>query len=211
MSENETEQHAIVRRPDAWKTIFIGPQGPRAGWRLLIFFALIAALIAIVSFALRGLAGKLGAEFTVTTVVISESLQFGIVLIASLIMTRFERRSLADYGLPFRLALQTQFWTGALWGFVMLSIIIALMIATHAYSLGAIALSPMGVLKYGLGWALAFLLVGLFEEFVVRGYLQFTLTMGLGFWPAAAITSSLFVPGTSAIRERTGWAWLRSS
>jgi membrane protease YdiL (CAAX protease family) len=195
MSENEPEQPAIVSRPDGWKTIFVGHQGVRAGWRLLIFFTLVAVLIALVSFALRGLAGKLGPEFTVTTVVISESLQFGIVLIASLIMARLEHRSLADYGLPFRLALQTQFWTGALWGFVMLSIIIALMMATHAYTLGAIALPPLGVLKYGLGWALAFLLVGLFEEFVARGYLQFTLTTGLGFWPAAAITSSLFAAG----------------
>jgi membrane protease YdiL (CAAX protease family) len=41
----------------------------------------------------------------------------------------------------------------------------------------------------------AFLLVGFFEEFALRGYPQFTLTTGLGFWPAAVITSILFASG----------------
>jgi membrane protease YdiL (CAAX protease family) len=199
MPENETEPGAIVPsgvpKPVGVRFIFAGPEGLRAGWRLLIFIALLATLFTVTGFLLRPLAGKLGTAFTVTTVVISEALLFGIVLIASLIMARFERRSFADYGLPFRLALRKQFWTGALWGFVMLSIIIALMMATHAYTFGAIALSPSGILKYGLGWALGFLLVGLFEEFTARGYLQFTLTTGMGFWPAAVVTSSLFAAG----------------
>jgi membrane protease YdiL (CAAX protease family) len=37
-----------------------------------------------------------------------------------------------------------------------------------------------------------FLLVGLFEEFLVRGYTQFTLTRGIGFWPAALVLSCAF-------------------
>ena len=34
-------------------------------------------------------------------------------------------------------------------------------------------------------------LAPIFEEFFYRGYLQFTLTSGTGFWPAAFITSAL--------------------
>ncbi len=193
---SETDQGTIASNTPGWKAVFTGPQGLRAGWRLLIFIALLAAFVSALHFSLGRVMHKLLPHgFTVTTVVVGESLQFGIVLIATLIMARFERRSLAQYGLPFRLMLGKQFWTGALWGFVMLSFIVAMMAATRAYSLGALALSPLNVVKYGLGWALAFLLVGLFEESVARGYLQFTLTLGLGFWPAAVITSALFAAG----------------
>jgi uncharacterized protein len=195
MSDDERTQAPTTVKSSRWRAVFFGPYGLRAGWRLLIFIAVFFALARTTVFLLRGMAGKLGAGFTVTNVIVSECLQFGLVLIASLIMAWFERRSLAEYGLPFRLALQKQFWTGALWGFVMLSVIIALMAAARAYAFGAIALTPFDILKYGLGWALAFLLVGLFEEFAARGYLQFTLTTGIGFWPAAAGTCMLFAAG----------------
>jgi hypothetical protein len=41
-------------------------------------------------------------------------------------------------------------------------------------------------------WAQCFLLTGLCEEAVFRGYLLGTLQKGLGFWPATAISSVLF-------------------
>ena len=191
---SETPQSVIAGTSPA-RGIFAGPEGVRAGWRLLIFLCLVVAMGLTASLLARRFAGSLGTDFSVTNVVLGETLQFGIVLIASLIMARFERRTLSNYGLPFRLAFQRQFWTGALWGFVMLSFIVALMAATHAYSPGPIVLSGAEAVKYGLGWAVAFLLVGFFEEFAVRGYPQFTITTGLGFWPAAAITSVIFAAG----------------
>ena len=36
------------------------------------------------------------------------------------------------------------------------------------------------------------MLVGIYEEFLLRGYTQFTLARGIGFWPAAAVMSLLF-------------------
>ena len=98
----------------------------------------------------------------------------------------------AAYGLPARGFLGKNFWSGALWGFVMLSFIVAMMAATHAYSVGGLALSTADLMKYGLLWALAFLMVGFFEEFSFRGYIQYTLTSGIGFWPAALITCLVF-------------------
>ena len=41
-------------------------------------------------------------------------------------------------------------------------------------------------------WAIAFVMVGLAEEFAFRGYMQFTITTGIGFWPAALLMSLLF-------------------
>lgn len=174
------------------RIIFIGPHGVRAGWRLLVFFALLVAVGFAIMFAARRIIGNLGTDFSARKIIIDEMVGFGIVLIATAIMGRFEHRSLADYGLPFRFVLGKQFWAGALWGFVMLSVIVGMMAASGAYSFGGLALSPADVLKYGLLWALAFLLVGFFEEFSFRGYLQYTLTSGMGFWPAAGITCVIF-------------------
>jgi membrane protease YdiL (CAAX protease family) len=179
-------------RDNQLQSIFIGPQGLRAGWRLLIFLAIVLVLGAGVSLFQARLIRRLGSGFSPTNVIIGETLLFGVVLIATAIMGRFECRSLADYGLPVRQVLRKQFWTGALWGFVMVSIIVGLMATAHAYSPGGLALPPMAVVKYGLLWALGFLLVGLFEESAFRGYMQFTLTTGLGFWPAAGITCVIF-------------------
>ena len=64
------------------------------------------------------------------------------------------------------------------------------------------------IFRYGAIWLLGFFLVGLLEEYLTRGYLQYTLTRGLagiyqwafktrhsrtlGFWTAAIIFSLLF-------------------
>jgi membrane protease YdiL (CAAX protease family) len=189
MPEPEFTPAPLEHKP--LRAIFIGPQGVRAGWRLLIFLALLVVFSAAALLLQRRI-GNFGSDFSPTNVIRGEVLSFGIVLIATAIMGGLERRRLADYGLPLRWALGKQFWTGALWGFVMLSVIIAMMAGTHAYLPGGLALSPLEVLKFAPLWALGFLMVGLFEEFAFRGYMQFTLTTGLGFWPAAAITCVIF-------------------
>ena len=45
---------------------------------------------------------------------------------------------------------------------------------------------------YGLQWAVAFLLTGLFEESLLRGYLQSTVARGIGFCWAALLLSAGF-------------------
>ncbi len=177
-------------------SFFIGPYGLRAGWRLLIFLAMAAAMFFFVAFVFQSkLIKLLGTDFSARNVIVQELISFSIILIATFIMGRLERRRFAAYGLPARGFLGRNFWSGALWGFVMLSFIVAMMAATHAYSVAGLALSSEGVVKYGLLWALAFLMVGLFEEFSFRGYMQYTLTSGMGFWPAALITCLAFAGG----------------
>ena len=44
----------------------------------------------------------------------------------------------------------------------------------------------------GALWVWRFFVVGLFEEFLFRGYAQFTLATGIGFWPAAMALSAVF-------------------
>jgi len=176
-------------KPAGMKNVFVGPQGLRSGWRVLLFLPVFIAASIPVGIAILPAAHS---ELSPYRAIIGELCAFAIILAGTLIFARVEHRSLADYGIPFRLFLGKQFWTGAVWGFVMVSFLVGLMAASHAYSFGHLALSPAEIVKYGLLWGLAFLLVGFFEEFSFRGYVQYTLTRGIGFWPAAAITCILF-------------------
>lgn len=174
-------------------SFFVGPLGLRAGWRLLIFVVMVVVISLGFALLFQNILQKLlGTDFSALNVMIGRLILFCIILLATFIMSRMEHRRIAAYGLPARGFLGKNFWSGALWGFVMLSFIVALMAATHAYSVAGLALSTSDVVKYGLLWALAFLVVGLFEEFSFRGYMQYTLTSGMGFWPAALITCLVF-------------------
>jgi hypothetical protein len=64
--------------------------------------------------------------------------------------------------------------------------------AAGAFHISGLALSGTRILKFAVFYAVFFLIVGFFEEFLMRGYTQFTLTMGMGFWPSAALLSILF-------------------
>lgn len=178
--------------PGMLRTIFLGPAGLRAGWRLLLFVLVVAAIAVPVGWLSSRFIPPMGGEVAPGLVIANDLRRFLVVLLASYVMARWERRTLGDYGLPARGMFGKEFWAGSLWGFLMLSAILGLMTATHSYSLGTLALDPPAILKFGVLWALAFLAVGFAEEFAFRGYLQFTLTTGLGFWPAAALTCALF-------------------
>jgi hypothetical protein len=172
--------------------VFYGRSGFRMGWRALAF------VLFMLSFELEG--GHLlqlehelfGPGDTAAGWLFEKTILFLFVLIVVLIIGRLEHLSLADYGLPLRKIFGKDFWAGSLWGFGILTANIGLMILTHTYSFGSVALTPGQIVKYGILWAAADFMVGLAEEFVFRGYLQYTLTRGMGFWPAALVTSVLF-------------------
>lgn len=131
-------------------------------------------------------------EFTPAIVALQEAIGLAIVLIAALLMARFERRSLPEYGLPARGAFGSRFFEGLAWGFGAECATMLVLRATGNATFTGFDQHGMAALKAGVLWAIAFLLVGLFEEFLFRGYPQFTLASGIGFWPAAVIISGLF-------------------
>jgi membrane protease YdiL (CAAX protease family) len=106
-------------------------------------------------------------------------------------MGRIERRTLADYGLPWRRAFGRRFWQGAVFSFASFTILLATMRLAGVFSFGAAALHGWDVWKYAAAWAVLGFLGALLEDFTYRGYLLFTLTTGIGFWPAAIVTSLL--------------------
>ncbi|MBZ5501889.1 MAG: CPBP family intramembrane metalloprotease [Acidobacteriia bacterium] len=179
----------------------LGPQGIRAGWRLLIFLGISTALSAGLSAALRhipaihawSMAHRLGAGvITPGGLLFTEGLSVVVLLLSAAGMTLVEKRSFAEYGLPGAGAFGKRFWQGAVWGFLMVSLLMGLIGALHGFQIGGWAVGRGEAVRYALLYALGFVLVGVSEEFSFRGYLQATLSQGIGFWPAAGALAILF-------------------
>ena len=81
---------------------------------------------------------------------------------------------------------------GGLTGFCSISLALLGIFALHGFRITGVAIQGNKIPVAALQWGLAFVLVGLAEEFSFRGYLQYTLTTGMGFWPSAALLSVLF-------------------
>ena len=129
---------------------------------------------------------------TVSFLLVADGMGILAVVIFSKLASVFERKPFGIYGLPLRDAFQKGFWCGLAWGFCLSSLDIGITAACGGFGFGRVTLSGLHVVSYGLAWALAFILVGLFEEFLYRGYAQHTLGIALGFWPAAVLLSALF-------------------
>jgi uncharacterized protein len=182
------------------KQIFAGPNGIRAGWRLLLFVVLVVGLLAsfvlIRSGGIQGFkeAQKHSSHIVVTPLLMGtvEGIAFLLISFATFVMSKLERRNFSDYGLPLSRAFGKEFWIGALSGFLALSGTLLAMFLLHGYRITGLALHGAAILWSILGWGIATTMVGLFEEFLCRGYAQYTLASGIGFWPAALAISFLF-------------------
>jgi uncharacterized protein len=168
--------------------IWKGPNGLRAGWRLLLFVAILVLLGYGVDALTRRMHGDFSTPFGE---VLSIDLLILPLLVATWIVGRIEGRSLADYGLPWRRAFGRQFWQGAGFSFASFTVLLLVTRLASAFWFGPITLHGFDVWKYGAAWAALVFLGALLEDFFYRGYLLFTLTTGIGFWPAAVMTSLL--------------------
>lgn len=208
--------------PSALRRVFYGQDGLRAGWSILLFlliFAGIAACLFGIAFAVglvhRPTPGAQHTEVTAKSALLGDGTQFAAVALAALVMAYIEKRRFAAYGLGSLAARAGQFAYGLVLGFATLSLLIGILWKTHLLVFGGFLLHGGAVLEWGSLWAIAFLFVGLFEEYLTRGYLQFTLARGIagltgrwgmrdgvrkavGFWIAALFFSFLFGFGHKA-------------
>lgn len=177
--------------------VFLGPHGLRSGWRVFFFALLFAALFFFTSTVwnlvfFHSFAPKQQHAMTPSLVLIGTSASLMAVLLTLFITARAEGVSLFSYGLPAKDAFRSKFWGGLALGFVMLSALMVLLHALHGFYYGAVTGPPAIEAKYGVLYAIGFLMVGFFEELLMRSYLLYTLTRGAGFWIAAVISSIIF-------------------
>jgi membrane protease YdiL (CAAX protease family) len=180
--------------------LFVGRLGLRAGWGIAIYFVFIILLSTVFNVATLAATGRLseaiakhkahavahkrlGLADQATTIITLDDTAIGAVLglaglaLASWLLSLIERRRIAVYGIG-RLRLN-DFLSGALSGLISLSLLIGLLSASHYLVFDSRALSGPTVTVYGISWLITYLLVGLLEEYLSRGYLQYTLTRGL--------------------------------
>src|SRR5271168_4356385 len=101
--------------------IFYGPDGLRAGWRLLIFALILGSIVGVLSLIGHYAAILNGpppanpsqdATLTPGIIALGEIPLFGLILFVSWIMGRIERRQISHYGLPSRPPFPKNFWAG---------------------------------------------------------------------------------------------------
>lgn len=165
----------------------------RAGWRLLIFLSVFITVSTITAVAGHSFIRISAHHFTPLTLAMGDGVALFAALVAAGVMAVLEHRPFSDYGLPWRSAFQSQFWFGALWGWAALTLLLLLIRLYRGFDFGGPALHRWrAVFYYATVWVLAFLVVAFFEEFFFRGYALYTLTAGIGFWPAAIVLSVVF-------------------
>ncbi len=200
------------------RRLLIGDDGLRAGWSMLLFVLLVVFLATGANFLaqhfhlLPKAARAAAAPMTPGSTIVSDGLTFGMTALAALIMSFIERRPFRRYGITVRRMLP-DFIAGLGWGLVCLSVLVGALLGVHGLSFDGVLLHGQAALISGAEWLAAFFLVGLAEEFLTRGYIQYTVARGIagivraldpanrrahawGFWVAAFLFSiCLFMLG----------------
>jgi len=204
--------------PPVLHKIFIGRDGLRAGWSLLVFIAILAVILFAAHWISRRIHAQapnieeIASNMPIKLALLNEAIPFLAVLLVTWIMSKIERRPNSVYGLGGSRKV-AHFFAGLTWGVVCLSLLVLTLWKTGLLVIDSRLLFGGDIFRYGAIWLFGFLLVGLFEEYLTRGYIQYTLTRGLaglyrwafkthasmtrhgeavGFWSSAVILSFLF-------------------
>ncbi len=166
--------------------VLIGPHGLRAGWSILLFAAtyyLLRFAAGIAFYAVGLLDGT--NEYAPTSLLAGELSALLALAGATALMARFEGRRFLSYNLigPRR---AVHFLSGAIAGFVALSVLVATMAWGEWLRFPAVPSTGTRILVFAAEWGCAFLVVGLFEEGFFRCYALVALTRGISFWWALA-------------------------
>jgi membrane protease YdiL (CAAX protease family) len=196
---------------------FIGPRGIRVPWRLLLYIALMLSLSGL-CFVVLGrfmsfadlFPGATRGIVTPSYLIVFYSISFAADVCAAFLMSRIELRPFGSYGLNFNAALGKLFAQGSVLGLFALTALILTIYVFGGFSFGAPLLSGFAIMRYGALWAVACLVMALMGQFRYRGYLQFTLADGIGFWPAAVTISIVYAARHLFDNSRQSWSGLLS-
>jgi uncharacterized protein len=177
-----------------FRRIFVGHQGIRAGWSIGIFFILVGLLSAAFVLPTQYLLTKNSLpvnEMRPIQTCIGELAVFLGLLGASMIMAFVEHRPLISYGLEGKQRF-VKFLYGFLSGAAALSLLVGTLYLCGFLLFEGQSMFGWDAIQFGFGWGAAFFMVGVYEEYLLRGYLQVTLTRGIGFWWSAVFLSAAF-------------------
>ena len=215
------------------RRLFFGDDGLRAGWSFALFLIILVGIsrlfnFLIFHFHLLPEPPKNAAALPLTSkgTILSDGGTFLLTAFAAWLMSLIERRPWSRYGITTVRAIP-DFFTGLFWGFFCLSTLIGLLLLTHTIAFAGLALHGSAAVASGAKWLLGFLFVGFAEEFLTRGYIQYTVARGvagitrtmdptnryshaIGFWVSAFIFSAcLFMLGHIANKGETPWGILQ--
>ncbi len=180
----------LPRRDVTW--VFLGPQRLRAGWAVLLFAGFWWMLLNATGFLIGPLLHiDPDAPLTPLSALTVEVWQLGSAIAATLVMSLLERKPALSYGYSGR-ARGARFFFGMVWGFVAISVLVLALWRLGYVSLEKPVVGAGYALHHAALWGLVFLLTGFFEESLFRGYAQFTLARGIGFWWGALLVAALF-------------------
>ncbi len=199
--------------PSTLRRILVGTDGLRAGWSLVLFLTFFSLLLLLFGidprrFFFPATPSAPSRAINVAESAFSEAVTLVCVVVSTFLMSRIERRPMRTFGIGASRRALPQLLAGLAWGAVLLSILVVILDRAHLLVFTGRLLSGAAMLRFAWEWFLVFLLVAFFEEYGLRGYLQFTLARGLagairaatsspsakaiGFWSAAALLSVLF-------------------
>ncbi len=186
-------QRAATERGTRLRRIFINRDGLRPGWGALLFIAIFAGVAVGLSFVARHFVRR-PADFHEVPpgiMLLMECIQLAAVILATAALAALERRPFTAFGLRGE-ARGIRFASGAACGFAALSALVLTLWQAGLLQLHASATDGGEIAKQAALWALVFVLTGLCEEMLLRGYLQYTLARRVGFWWATLLLSALF-------------------
>jgi hypothetical protein len=159
--------------------LFLGRDGLRALWAILLFLLFREILVDSLTLLLSMLL-PYGAEAILRPgrLLSYEGIALVSVAIPTWTMAKIERRPTSAYGLGGQRRLRN-FFAGLAWGIALLSLLVFTLRASGLLVFDERLLFGTSGLRFGTVWLADFLLVGLFEEYFFRGYLQFTLARGI--------------------------------
>jgi membrane protease YdiL (CAAX protease family) len=175
------------------RSSFVGPQGIRSGWSMLIFAMILVVEVLITRVPVNHLlhSMKHNPSLEAWSPVVAAGILALLVLAATAIMAKIEERPVLSYGFIDQRRL-SRFVLGIAGGVAALSALVLALKMSGWLIFDGRALHGKSAWSYGLQWGVAFLFTALFEESLLRGYLQSTLTRGVGFWWAAVLLSLAF-------------------
>jgi membrane protease YdiL (CAAX protease family) len=176
------------------RRLFMNKGEIRAGWSIAIFVGLVVAISIAFILPMRILFTRLNLPLDGSLPYSMGAIEFATflgVFLASVVMTRIEHKPVISYGLDGPLRFKN-FVYGFLWGFLALSVLVAVMALVGFLRIDGEQIFGLKAIKYALEWGAVFILVGMTEEYMLRGYLLATLSRGIGFWWSAVILSVVF-------------------